>query len=167
MATVEISLPEPRTVGQLLADMGGVPAERVRLVPTPGSATEADAVMAAGDRRRPVCELIDGVLVEKGVGFNESALAIRLALALGAFALERNLGVVTGEQGLIRLFPGSMWAPDLAFVAWDRLPGRRRPTASVPTLAPDLVVEILSASNTPAEMLRKRRDYFAAGVRLV
>ena len=33
--------------------------------------------------------------------------------------------------------------------------------------APDLAVEILSESNTPAEMERKLREYFAAGTRLV
>jgi Uma2 family endonuclease len=32
---------------------------------------------------------------------------------------------------------------------------------------PDLTVEVLSKSNTPKEMERKRREYFDAGVRLV
>jgi Uma2 family endonuclease len=33
-------------------------------------------------------------------------------------------------------------------------------------LVPDLVIEVLSKSNTPAEMQRKLGEYFAAGVRL-
>ena len=33
--------------------------------------------------------------------------------------------------------------------------------------APELAVEVLSLSNTKAEIARKRREYFAAGVRLV
>ena len=37
----------------------------------------------------------------------------------------------------------------------------------MPALAPDLAVEVLSESNTRAEMDRKLRDYFAAGVLLV
>jgi Uma2 family endonuclease len=37
----------------------------------------------------------------------------------------------------------------------------------VPELVPDLAVEILSEGNTPAEMRRKRREYFKAEVRLV
>jgi Uma2 family endonuclease len=37
----------------------------------------------------------------------------------------------------------------------------------LPLLAPDLAVEILSASNTEAEMRRKVREYFEAGSRLV
>ena len=34
-------------------------------------------------------------------------------------------------------------------------------------LFPDLAIEVLSKSNTPAEMERKRREYFASGARLV
>ena len=34
-------------------------------------------------------------------------------------------------------------------------------------IIPDLVVEVLSPSNTTAEMDRKLKEYFAAGVRLV
>jgi Uma2 family endonuclease len=41
------------------------------------------------------------------------------------------------------------------------------PQGPVPLLVPDLAVELLSASNTPGEMERKRREYFDAGVRLV
>jgi Uma2 family endonuclease len=37
----------------------------------------------------------------------------------------------------------------------------------IPGLAPDLVVEVLSESNTEGEMARKRREYFTAGVRIV
>ena len=50
---------------------------------------------------------------------------------------------------------------------WDRVPNRRVPDEPIPHLAPDLAVEVLSQSNTPGEMARKRRDYFSAGVRLV
>ncbi len=41
------------------------------------------------------------------------------------------------------------------------------PTEPVPDLAPDLAVEVLSAGNTPREMARKCREYFAAEVRWV
>jgi Uma2 family endonuclease len=67
----------------------------------------------------------------------------------------------------MRLWAGRVRIPDVAFTSWDRMPGRRRPPQPIPTLAPDLAVEILSRSNTVAEMRLKRQDYFAAGVRLV
>ena len=40
------------------------------------------------------------------------------------------------------------------------------PEAAYPVLVPDLVVEVLSRTNTSKEMDRKRREYFSAGVRL-
>ena len=46
-------------------------------------------------------------------------------------------------------------------------PDRLLPAEAVPDLVPDLAVEILSKSNTPAEMERKLREYFDAGTRLV
>jgi Uma2 family endonuclease len=47
------------------------------------------------------------------------------------------------------------------------LPGRRIPVDRIPELVPDLAVEIISEGNTLAEMARKRREYFHAGVQLV
>jgi Uma2 family endonuclease len=41
------------------------------------------------------------------------------------------------------------------------------PAEPIPDMPPDLAVEILSAGNTPGEVDRKLRDFFAAGVRLV
>src|SRR5262249_41032220 len=40
-------------------------------------------------------------------------------------------------------------------------------TDRVPAVVPDLAVEVLSESNTRAEMARKREEYFRAGVQLV
>jgi Uma2 family endonuclease len=68
---------------------------------------------------------------------------------------------------MVRLASGLVRIPDVAFVSWDRLPGRRVPVEPIPGLAPDLVVEVLSESNTEGEMARKRREYFTAGVRIV
>jgi Uma2 family endonuclease len=134
--------------------------------PPPGRATEADllAIDAQEDR---LCELIDGTLVEKAVGIQESILALALGGILRAFVVARNLGLVTGPDLAVRLFSGLVRIPDVAFISWDRCPGRRVPTVPVPQLAPELAVEVLSESNTRAEMDRKRGEYFRAGVLLV
>jgi Uma2 family endonuclease len=47
------------------------------------------------------------------------------------------------------------------------LPGGKVPQDAIFRIAPDLAVEILSKTNTKAEMARKRREYFAAGTKLV
>jgi len=110
--------------------------------------------------------LIDNTLVEKPVGYLESFIAGILIFHLNQFVLPRDLGIVTGEAGMMRLFTGRVRIPDVAYVSYDRLPGRAVPTASIPTLAPDLAVEILSDSNTAAEIAQKLREYFQSGTRL-
>ena len=87
--------------------------------------------------------------------------------ALREFVVERNLGLVTGADGLVSLISGLVRIPDVAFVSWNRLPERQVPTDPIPHVAPDLAVEVLSKGNTAGEMERKRREYFQAGVRLV
>jgi Uma2 family endonuclease len=83
------------------------------------------------------------------------------------FVAPRNLGHVTGEQGMLRLFPGLVRIADVAFASWDRFPQRRWTGEPIPALVPDLAIEVLSISNTPAEMSIKVAEYFTAGVRLV
>jgi Uma2 family endonuclease len=114
-----------------------------------------------------LCELVAGVLVEKAMGFNESCLAVFLGTLLNQFVIPRNLGIVTGPDGTVELMADLVRIPDVAFTNWDRLPGRRRPSAPIPRLAPNLAVEVLSRNNTPGEMAVKRQDYFGAGVELV
>lgn len=154
------------TLADLLKQLGGIAPERVRFRPAPGAATEED-MLAIHDREGRLYELIDGVLVEKAMGLRESYLAIVLSTILWNFVQSRNLGLVTGEAGMIRLMAGLVRIPDVAFISWSRLPDQCVPTEPVPALAPDLAVEVLSAGNTPEEMARKRQEYFAAGVHVV
>ena len=160
------STPAAECPPELLARLGFVPRERIISPPTPGTATEADLELQA-KRSYFTCELVDGVLVEKAGGFPESWLAALLAHALIEYLHAHLLGIVAGGGGLLRLAPGLVRAPNISFVSWNRLPGRRVPTEPIPDLAPDLAVEILSCRNTTAEMERKLRDYFSAGTRLV
>ena len=154
------------TLADLLEQLGGIAPERVRFRPLPGTATEQD-ILDIQARTGRLYELVGGVLVEKGMGFRESLLAIVLSTLLSNFVRPRNLGLVTGEAGMMRLTSGLVRIPDVAFIAWERLPDRRVPREPIPDLVPDLAVEVLSTSNTPGEMTRKRQEYFATGVRLV
>jgi Uma2 family endonuclease len=153
-------------LGDLLRRLGNIPAGRVRLHPFPGTATEQD-VLKILDHEDRACELVEGTLVEKAMGFEESQIALLLGTFLNIFVRPRKLGIVTGEAGTLKLFEGLVHIPDVAVTSWDRLPGRKPPKAPIPLLAPDLVVEVLSKGNTRAEMARKLREYFEAGVRLV
>src|SRR5262245_11729113 len=94
-----------KTIRDLVEQLGDIPLDRSRMNPPPGRATEDDVIEVAR-REKCYCELIDGVLVEKTMGLQESFLAIALADFLRAFVIPRNLGMVSGADGLIRLFPG-------------------------------------------------------------
>ena len=153
----------PETLADLVRQLGGIPLKRIRLRPLPGTATERD-VLDVERRENRLCELVDGVLVEKAVGFRESLVACALIEFLRAFVRPRKLGLVAGPDGMVRLTSGLVRIPDVSFVSWDRLPGRRVPSKPIPRLAPNLAVEVLSETNTKREMARKLREYFKAGV---
>ena len=167
MATATVSPPlAERTLADLLEELGNIPPNRILLTPQPGTATEQDLLEVEGRTGRPP-ELIDGVLVEKTVGYLESRLASELIIRIGIFAEERDLGIVLGEAGTLRVLPGQVRIPDVCFISRDRFPDGKLPKVAILGVAPDLAIEILSESNTPSEMQRKLRDCFAAGVRLV
>jgi Uma2 family endonuclease len=158
--------PATWNLADLLEHLGGVSPQRIRLRPAPGKANERH-VLAILDREDRLYELVEGVLVEKIMGYLESYLAIELGRLLGNFIAEHDLGILTGADGALRLMQGLVRIPDLTFVSWEHLPERHLPEEALPDLTPDLAVEILSEGNTPAEMDRKLRDYFFSGTRLV
>jgi len=143
-----------RTIADLLDSLGGIAAERVRFQPLPGTATERD-VLDVHDRENRLCELVDGTLVEKVMGFDESIFAILLSASLIDYLKTHDLGKIVGADGMMRLFPGLVRIPDSVFISWKRYPRSKRRRAEIPAVVPDLVVEVLSKSNTPREMARK------------
>jgi Uma2 family endonuclease len=166
MVRARSDFPSTWNLADLIEHLGGISPQRIRLRPAPGMAVERH-VLAIQKREERLYELMEGVLVEKIMGYPESYLAIELGRLLGNFIAEHDRGVLTGADGALRLMPGLVRIPDLAFVSWDHLPGRRLPDKALPDLTPDLAVEILSEGNTPGEMDRKLRDYFFSGTRLV
>ena len=154
------------TLADVLRQLGGISPNRIRFRPAPGTATEKD-VIKIRDRERRLYELVDGVLVEKVMGYWESALAIELARLLGNFVKRGKLGTLAGEAGMLRLSPGRVRIPDLSFISRARLAHHRRALDPILPFAPDLAIEVLSEGNTPREMARKVREYFASGCRLV
>jgi Uma2 family endonuclease len=154
------------TLEDFIERLGNIPLSRVLMKPPPGLATEAD-LLEAERRYNRLCELVDGTLVEKGIGYPESLLEVALIAFLRSFVVPRNFGVISGPDAMVRLFPGLVRSPDVAFATWDRFPGRKIPKDPRPSLAPDLAIEVLNESNTRPEMKRERREYFDAGVRLV
>jgi Uma2 family endonuclease len=154
------------TLADLLERLGGIPLDRIWFHPAPGTATEKDVIEAEARENR-LCELVDGTLVEKAVGFDESRVTIEVAHLIKSYLDQNDLGICVGADGMMRIASGLVRIPDVAFISWDRIPDRESPREPIPDLAPDLVVEVLSEGDTKAEMTRKVREYFEARVILV
>jgi len=152
-------------MSDVLAKLGNVPAERVRLHPSPGTVTLTD--LRKVQKREGLYELIDDTLVRKPMGSKESRITQLLSHMLLIHILEHHSGLFYGESSLYEFEPGVVLSPDLSLVPWDRVPNRQEPDAAIMTIMPNLVIEVLSQSNTAAEMRRKRVIYFKGGVERV
>lgn len=162
----QVQLPTQWTMADLQAHLGDIPAERIRLFPPPGYATEAD-VLEIEDREDRLCELEDGILVEKPMGWYESLLASLIAYKFNRYLEDHDLGQVLGADGSLKILPRTVKIPDVSFISWARFPKQRLERRPIPELIPDLVVEVLSDTNTKKEMAMKLDRYFKAGVKLV
>lgn len=166
MTATALGSPAPGTLAHLHERLGNIPLDRIRCHPAPGTATEAD-VLVHFNGEKHLCELVDGVLMEKPGGYYESRLAACLIGFLEHFLDEHDLGIVLGADATLRLAPGLVRLPDVSFISWEHFPNRELPAEPILELAPDLAVEMVSEGNTTAEMERKLHEYFAAGARLV
>jgi Uma2 family endonuclease len=166
MSDATIAPLDIKNLADLKRRLGGIPLDRIWFHPAPGTAVEKD-VIEAEERENRLCELVDGTLVEKARGFEESRLAVELSHLVKSYLDQNDLGICVGADGMMRIAPGLVRIPDVSFISWGRLPGRESPQEPIPDLAPDLAVEILSEGNTKPEMARKVREYFDAGVILV
>ena len=121
----------------------------------------------AGDGRR--YELIEGTLVELSpAGTEHGLIAMKAGVILYQFVRRRGLGeVFAAETGFVLSSnPDTVRAPDVAYVAADRLPSCGVPVGYL-RLAPDLVVEVVSPSDTASDLQGKVYAWLDAGCRLV
>ncbi len=158
--------PSPETMADLLHRLGDIPPERVLMRPPPGTATEEDLVALLDGPNKRICELVDGTLVEKALGFRESVLAAALIGSIWRYLDRRNVGVPCGAIGPIRLHRGLVRIPDVCLVSWKRLGSDAVPDDAISKAIPELIIEVLRQGNTRREIDRKLQEYFRAGVLL-
>lgn len=157
------------TIEDVQDRIGHVPVSRILSRPAPGTATELDLLDSTVTGGR-VCELVDGILVEKAMGFLEDSIAFWIGVQIHNFAAVENLGLASGSQGPVRFRVRLVRIPDVSFIRWDSVDDTdliEEPDGAFLEVAPDLVVEVLSAGNTAREMQIKLGEYAAAGVKLV
>src|SRR5437773_1400248 len=102
------------TLADVQERVGGIPLSRIHLHPQPGTATIRDLERLDG-KTLGTCELIDGVIVEKQMGWYESLVASVLIELLAPHVRAHRLGIVLGSDAVLRLFPQQGRAPDVCF----------------------------------------------------
>ena len=115
------------------------------------------------------CEVVDGVLVMPPSPTDEHQwLGFEFATRLSTFVRERQLGIVlvAPRDVLIQRSPLRVRQPDVLFLSAERTGVRnasdlsRRMRVDDP---PDLVIEVLSPSNTPRDIEGRLADYRSIG----
>ena len=107
-------------------------------------------------------ELVDGEVVELAPPNDEHGeIAINVGTAFNIYSRRRGVGRTRAETGYtLRTGPDTVRGPDVSFVFRPRVEGRG--SGFVPG-APDIAVEVVSPSNTAAEVARRAAEYLAAG----
>ena len=114
-------------------------------------------------------ELVRGELKKMTpAGFKHGRLVVNLTVPLGAFVKQNRLGVVLGAETGFRLAsnPDTVLAPDIAFIKQERLTLAGE-TEKFWLGAPDLVVEVLSPSDTVYEVEEKVATWLSSGTKMV
>lgn len=109
-------------------------------------------------------ELVKGEVLEMPPpGGVHGGIAVNIAIGLGSFVRQHNLGRVVVETGFrLESQPDTVRGPDVAFIARDRVPAEGLPRAFFMG-APDLAVEIVSPSDAAGELEMKVSDYLRNG----
>ena len=107
-------------------------------------------------------ELVDGEVVEMSpVNKEHGVIATNIGTAFNIYRRRRGSGWSMVETGYtLRRRPDTVRGPDVSFVLRSDVEGRG---SGFPVGAPDIAVEVVSPSDTAAEIARKVAEYLAAG----
>ncbi|MEZ2228824.1 MAG: Uma2 family endonuclease [Microcoleus sp.] len=127
-----------------------------------------DAEFMALNRDGHCYEIVNGELIDMGnSGAKHGYVCSILMILLGGYVHIQKLGAMFDSSTAFKMKSGNKRSPDVSFMAKERLQGLDDIPDGFLEGAPDLAVEILSPSNTVAEIHDKLVEYFENGARLV
>jgi len=113
-------------------------------------------------------ELLKGEIVAVSrPNWEHGEIAGNVYSIIKGYLRKKQVGRVSVESGVItERAPDTLRGPDVSFMSKERMPldERMNHYASV---TPDLCVEVLSPSNTRAELNEKMAEYFSTGARMI
>lgn len=142
--------------------------------PMPRSSNQADAAellspdefLALPDTRG--MELVDGQLLEKGMGLKSSLISGNLFCKLAEYCDRHRLGVVLTMEAGYQCFdatPRRVRKPDVSFILFARFPREPLPPGFC-KIVPELVAEIVSPGDHFSEIVDRIADFRKAGTPL-
>jgi Uma2 family endonuclease len=160
--TVEVEIQE-----KLMSTLSQSSTESlVKSAPEKKDWTDAEFMALPDDGHR--YELVNGALVDMGnSGAKHGYVCSTLMILLGGYVRLQRLGAMFDSSTAFKMKSGNRRAPDISFVAKERLQGLEDLPDGFLEGAPDLVVEILSPGNTTEEIHTKIVEYFENGARLI
>jgi len=114
-------------------------------------------------------ELVRGNLVMMNMpGFRHGAVCVNIVYVLRRFLDQRPLGrVISNDAGVItERGPDTVRGPDVAYYSFARLPATATPVG-YPSVAPEIVFEVLSPADRWAATLGEAGEYLNAGTLVV
>lgn len=109
-------------------------------------------------------ELVDGeIIVMSPSGYESDEVAMNFGTELNKWVKPRRLGRVTGSSAGFTLPNSDTRAPDVSFVRAERL---RRSPQSFAELAPDLMVEVKSPTDSLKKLKAKIQDFLSFDTRV-
>jgi len=126
----------------------------------------ADALEQMPDDDSVQIELDEGELITMPpAGWRHGRCGVRIITILETFTRARQLGLVYTPDTSFRLKDDTVRAPDVAFIRQDRVAAAH--VGDYIHGHPDLAVEIFSPSDSARQLMRKVKQYFAAGTHTV
>ena len=136
----------------------------MRLMKIKGSATIDDLLRMPKDGRK--YELVDGEIVVSPAGMRHSEIAAKISYIIATFLEKSPIGKVYGADLGIILPNENLRSPDVTFVRNEKLPEGKSPEG-FGEMVPDLIVEVLSPSESLTQVGRKIGEFLECGVPLV
>ncbi|MBA2753688.1 MAG: Uma2 family endonuclease [Chloroflexia bacterium] len=113
-------------------------------------------------------ELLRGELISVSPNYLHGLLQSRIVISLGRFVEAHGLGDVVTETAFeIPTDPPTVLMPDIAFVRAAATPAAEQRTLRYAHVVPDLVVEVISPSETTRSIRTKVAAYLDHGVGMV
>ena len=110
-------------------------------------------------------ELVDGELVDMDGKPRHGRITLRIGRLVSNYVDNASLPLDVGVSAGFAMGGYTLRFPDVHVTSWERMAEYDELAPGWPRFAPDVAIEVVSPSNTPAELARKAEEYFANGTR--